>query len=74
MLHRVLKPGARLWLATDREDVDAHQREVIGASPLFMLGPNETDQTWPFPFCTDQQLFCDSRAIPYVRYSAIRNP
>lgn len=73
MLHRVLKPGARLWLATDREDVDVHQREVIGASPLFTLGPNETDQTWPFPFCTDQQLFCDSRSIPYVRYSAIRN-
>jgi len=74
MLHRVIMPGGRLWLATDRPDVDAHQREVIAESAHFTLGPDESDQTWPFPFCTDQQLFCDSRSIPYVRYSALRNP
>jgi tRNA (guanine-N7-)-methyltransferase len=70
MLHRLLKPGGRLWLATDREDVDAYQREVLSESALFRVSPLLTDETWPFDFATDQQMFCRSKNIPYVRYFA----
>lgn len=72
MIHRVLRPDGRLWLATDRPDVDVYQREVLRASPLFDLENDADDMTWPFPFRTDQQLFCDAKGIPYVRYSAKR--
>ena len=48
LVQRVLKPGARLWLATDRPDVDAYQREVIDASPLFEIQPLADDESWPF--------------------------
>jgi tRNA (guanine-N(7)-)-methyltransferase len=74
LVQRVLKPGARLWLATDRPDVDAYQREVIDASPLFEIQPLADDESWPFAFRTDQQMFCDAKGIPYVRYSALRLP
>ncbi len=74
LVQRVLKPGARLWLATDRPDVDAYQREVIDASPLFEIQPLADDESWPFAFRTDQQMFCDAKGIPYVRYSALRRP
>ncbi|MBM4178027.1 MAG: methyltransferase [Ignavibacteria bacterium] len=70
MVHRVLVPGGRLYLATDRENVDAYQREVLSASSLFSISPLMDDTTWPFRFTTDQQMFCDAKGIPYVRYAA----
>ena len=70
MVHRLLVPGGRLYLATDREDVDAYQREVLAESELFTVGPLLDDETWPFRFTTDQQMFCDAKGIPYVRYYA----
>jgi tRNA G46 methylase TrmB len=70
MVHRLLVPGGRLYLATDREDVDAYQREVLAESELFSVGPLLDDETWPFRFTTDQQMFCDAKGIPYVRYYA----
>jgi tRNA (guanine-N(7)-)-methyltransferase len=70
MVHRLLVPGGRLYLATDREDVDAYQREVLAESELFSVGPLLDNETWPFRFTTDQQMFCDAKGIPYVRYYA----
>lgn len=64
-LCRTLKPDGALYLATDREDVDAHQREVIaehGVLSITDLSPSD----WPFPFKTDQQDFCDRKSIPYT--------
>lgn len=72
MLHRVLVPGGKLWLATDREDVDAYQREVLSASKYFTLHECDEATPWPFPFATDQQMFCDAKGIPYVTYYAQR--
>lgn len=72
ILHRVLVPGGRIWLATDREDVDAYQRQVLGASSHFRLGEVSSTDPWPFPFATDQQMFCDAKGIPYVTYYAER--
>ncbi len=72
MLHRVLVPGGKLWLATDREDVDAYQREVLAASRYFRLREVDATTPWPFPFATDQQMFCDAKGIPYVTYYAER--
>ncbi len=79
-LHRVLVPGGRIWLATDRTEVDEHQREVLSRSDLFTVSdpvhaydPDRPD-LWPFPFATDQQMFCDAKGIPYVLYHAQRRP
>ena len=74
MLHRVLVPGGRLWLATDRPEVDDFQRKVLAGSDLFTVSPHLTDDEWPFPFTTDQQMFCQSKDIPYARYYAERRP
>lgn len=72
MLHRVLLPGGRLWLATDRPEVDAYQRSMLADSELFSVSPYLDSEDWPFPFATDQQMFCDDKGIPYVRYYAQR--
>lgn len=62
---RTLKTDGALYLATDREDVDLHQREIIaeyGGLKIRDLASSE----WPFPFKTDQQDFCDRKGIPYT--------
>lgn len=70
MVSRVLVPGGKLFLATDRPEVDAYQRSVLAESDLFSVSENLTSDQWPFPFTTDQQMFCDDKDIPYVRYYA----
>lgn len=67
---RVLKPGGALYLATDREDVDAYQRTVLAAHGSWAVTEPMSDAEWPFPFRTDQQKFCHRKDIPYVRYAA----
>jgi len=74
-LHRILVPGGRLYLATDRPDVDEQQRLHIAALPeenRFALHDVNQASDWPFDFKTDQQLFCERKNIPYVRYHARR--
>jgi tRNA (guanine-N7-)-methyltransferase len=66
-VRRVLQPGAPLYLATDRPDVDDYQREVLNAHGGFTI---IDDEPWPFPFKTDQQMFCERKDIPYVTYMA----
>ena len=69
MLFRVLKPGGRVHLATDRPDVDEYQRKVLATDPRW-----EVQETpWPFPFKTDQQLFSERKGIPYVTYSIVKS-
>ncbi len=71
-LYRVLIPNGVLYLATDRADVDDHQRSVLSNHGGFLI--NDLNPTsWPFPFPTDQQDFCNRKGIPYTLYSAIRN-
>ena len=67
-VRRVLVPGGRLYMATDRPDVDEYQREVLLAHGGFTV---VDDEPWPFAFATDQQMFCDRKNIPYVRYVAV---
>lgn len=69
---RVLKPSGRLYLATDRNDVDDFQRDMIvshGALKLIDMN-NESGTHWPFTFKTDHQSFCDRKAIEYTLYCA----
>jgi hypothetical protein len=60
--------------------VDEHQREVLSRSDLFSVSDPvngydpERPDLWPFPFATDQQMFCDAKGIPYVLYHAQRRP
>lgn len=70
MLHRIVKPGGRVHLATDRPDVDEYQRKVIASDPRWVLEETE----WAFPFKTDQQLFSERKGIPYVTYSIVKAP
>ena len=67
-VRHVLIPGGILYLATDRPDVDAYQREVLSAHGGFDIVDGAD---WPFEFRTDQQMFCDRKDIPYVRYMAV---
>ncbi len=71
-VYRVLKPGGRLYLATDRNEVDDFQRDTIvmhGGLKLIDMN-DETAHRWPFAFKTDHQLFCERKAIPYTLYCA----
>ncbi len=67
-IDHVLKPGGRLYLATDRPDVDEYQRKVIKKHGLFEIHEVVEPEDWPFDFTTDQQQFCDRKSIPYVKY------
>lgn len=71
-LHRVLKPDGCIWFATDRPEVDKHQREILGAGNLFSVHETGEDNPWPFVTATDQQLFCLEKSIPFTRYYAKR--
>ncbi|MBN9400527.1 MAG: methyltransferase domain-containing protein ['Candidatus Kapabacteria' thiocyanatum] len=71
---RVLRPGGRLYLATDRPDVDEFQRHVLGSMPGVVIRDVVVESDWPFPFVTDQQDFCHRKDIPYVRYMASLDP
>jgi len=74
-LHRVLVPGGRLYLATDRADVDQQQRYQIASLPHergFDIREVQEPADWPFDFKTDQQLFCERKGIPFVTYYASR--
>ncbi len=72
MLHRVMRPDAVLYLATDRPDVDEYQGQVIAAHGGFVLSDPHDDDAWGLPGTTDQQRFCDRKNIPYVRRTARR--
>jgi tRNA (guanine-N7-)-methyltransferase len=72
MVYRVLQPGGCLYLATDRPDVDEYQRAVLAEDPRWNIS-DCNDSTWPFEHRTDQQMFCDRKGIPYVRYVAQRH-
>lgn len=74
-LHRILVPGGRLYLATDRPDVDEQQRLQLEALPndrRFEICEVSEPSDWPFDFKTDQQQFCERKDIPFVRYYARR--
>ncbi len=70
-LDRILTPDGTIYLATDRHDVEAHQAEVISHHGTFLL--EHIDPTsWPFPFATDQQRFCERKGIAYTLAKAYR--
>lgn len=74
-LHRILVPGGRLYLATDRPDVDEQQRLQLASLPediRFEIHEVTETSDWPFDFETDQQQFCERKGIPFVRYYAVR--
>lgn len=66
MITRVLAPGGRLYLATDRPEVDAYQTAVIEATGGLAVSPLHEGASWPFEHRTDQQRFCDRKDIPYA--------
>lgn len=74
LLHRVMSPGAVLYLATDRPDVDAYQCQVLEAHGGFDVTGELDDDAWDLPGTTDQQRFCDRKNIPYVRRHAVWRP
>ncbi|MCO6465364.1 MAG: hypothetical protein J5I53_01990 [Bradyrhizobiaceae bacterium] len=70
-LDRVMKVDGILYLASDRADVQEHQRDVIAEHGVFRFEEVSRD-LWPFDFPTDQQSFCDRKGIPYGLYRAFR--
>lgn len=74
-IHRVLKNGGNLYLATDVEEVHQYQKEIIENSGLFeivylkenyILSERETDALWQIPI-TNKEKFCFSKQIPIYR-------
>lgn len=72
MICRILAPNGRLYLATDRPEVDEYQTSVIQSTGGLHVGEQQPGTTWPFTERTDQQRFCDKKDIPYAWRIATR--
>jgi tRNA (guanine-N7-)-methyltransferase len=65
-LYRILQPGGALYLMTDVPEVDMYQRMLLAEHGGFDIVEVTSEELW-FPQRTDQELFCLSKGIPYVR-------
>jgi len=63
---RMLKPGGRLWLATDVPDVDAYQAELAISSGYFFVKVITDPEEWPLPL-TNKEKSCIEKGIPFTR-------
>ncbi len=68
-VHRVLKPQANLFLATDMEIVHLYHLETLREFGGFDVNIIETDDEWGFPI-TNKEDFCRQKDIPFFRISA----
>ncbi len=65
-IHRVLFDGGALYVMTDVPMVDQYHRQLLAEHGGFDIEEVLDDTAW-FAQRTDQELFCRSRGIPYVR-------
>lgn len=65
-IYRILRPDGALYLMTDVPMVDEYQREILHQHGGFSIEEVHSDDEW-FAERTDQELFCLSKGIPYVR-------
>jgi tRNA (guanine-N7-)-methyltransferase len=65
-VHRILKTGGKLWLATDVPDVDAYQTELAISSGYFDLKEITDPEEWPLPL-TNKEKSCIEKGIPFTR-------
>lgn len=65
-IHRVLKPGGKLYLMTDVPEVDEFQQEVLRVFGKFDFGYAEAEK-WDLKVKTNHEIFCTERKIPFIR-------
>ncbi len=63
---RVLSDDGTLFLMTDVPEVDRYQRDILLQHGGFTIEEVTSDDRW-FVERTNQELFCRSKGIPYVR-------
>lgn len=70
-LRRVLKPGGKLFLATDIEEVHAYHLKLIEKHEAYNCKVVETDDEWKLPQ-TNKEKFCRKENIPFYRIVCTR--
>lgn len=63
---RVLKPGGKLYLATDMEIVHEHHKEELDEFGKMKYKIIDSDEDWQFPH-TNKELFCRKEGIAFFR-------
>ncbi len=63
---RILKPGGKLFLASDLKEVDEYHRKLLIKSGLFEVETVKTTEQWQFPV-TNKETFCIKENIEYYR-------
>ncbi len=69
--HRLLKPGGRLYLATDVEEVHDYHLSLVSKHPNFTFKIIETDEEWGLPV-TNKERFCRREMILFDRIIATK--
>jgi tRNA (guanine-N7-)-methyltransferase len=64
--YRVLKPGGKLHLATDIEEVDLYHKELIEKFGKFKIHIVKNDDEWMYP-TTNKEKFCRKENILFYR-------
>ena len=70
-IHRVLKPGGKLYLMTDVPEVDEFQQKVLKDFGKFEFSYADS-AAWDLPVKTNHEIFCEGRKIPFVRIICVK--
>ena len=65
-IHRVLKPGGKLYLMTDVNEVDEYQRKILNEHGGFEFGYSG-DSDWGPEVKSNHEEFCLTRKIPFIK-------
>jgi tRNA (guanine-N7-)-methyltransferase len=65
-IKRIIKPGGRLYLATDVHVVDKHHRDTLTKHGAFDFEEVVLDEDWGLPV-TNKEKFCRKENIPFYR-------
>lgn len=71
MYHNLLKPGGKLHLATDVDEVHEYHVKVLQKFGKFDIHIVESDEEWPYPI-TNKERFCRREMILFDRIIAVK--
>lgn len=69
--HRMLSKGGGLYIMTDVPELDEHHAEILTEHDGFEY-IYHTEEQWEFEIRTNQEEFCRSKEIPFVRIKCIK--
>jgi len=71
-VNRILKPGGKLYLATDLKEVDAYHKKILKKTGYFIIEEVSNDSQWMFP-PTNKEIFCRKEGIEFFRLICSKN-